>query len=173
MSVIEILAEIVAKVSAETGIPINYSFGSAKYIKEKLDLLSKGNGYAEKRLPMIALFCPVNEERNNPDYYSVSSVNIIIACSTRTEWSNEDRLKNSFIVKLRPIYESLIRNIKNDSRLDCGYKEVVKHKYSENYSYGRYGAYVQNSEKLSDPIDAIDIRDLEINIKLIPNCIRR
>ena len=35
----------------------------------------------------------------------------------------------------------------------------VKHSYSENYSYGRYGAYTDSGEAVSEPIDAINIAD--------------
>ena len=59
-----------------------------------------------------------------------------------------------------------------DSRFDCDYDEKVKHSYSENYSYGRYGAYTDSGEAVSEPIDAINIRSMEIKINNL-NCRRK
>lgn len=156
--------------SKEINCPkLNYVFGNGMYVKEKLDKLSltpKGN---DVKLPMIALFCPFKEERNSPDYFSKATVNILIACSTFKEWSNEERLKRSFQNILRPIYQRLLEALKEDGRFDFGYKGIIKHNYSENYSYGRYGAHDSTGDAVSEPIDAINITKLELTITN-PSC---
>ena len=48
---------------------INYTFGNAQYVKDKLDELSKSQSGTELKYPMIVLFWPFNEKRNDPDYY--------------------------------------------------------------------------------------------------------
>lgn len=145
--------------------PLNYIFGSAKYIKEKLDEYSKVPITSENKFPLVALFCPVTEKRDNSDYYSKVTVNIIIACSSTKDWSNERRLQASFINILRPIYNRLITVLLNDDRFDTKYENIIPHEYSENYSYGRYGAYTESGEAVSEPIDAINIRSMELIIK--------
>ena len=60
-------------------------------------------------------------------------------------------LKISFGQSIKRLLEVLYE----DSRFDCDYDEKVKHSYSENYSYGRYGAYTDSGEAVSEPIDAI------------------
>ena len=45
------------------------------------------------------------------------------------------------------------------------YTSIVPHEYSENYSYGRYGAYTESGEEVSEPIDAINIRSMELIVK--------
>lgn len=148
---------------------INYIFGNAIYVKERLDELSMMPAGNEMKFPLIALFTPFNERRNSPDFYTQAKVRMLIACSSTKQWSNEKRLQTSFVNILRPIYDSFLNALKEDGRFDFGYNEVVAHEYSENYSYGRYGAFTGNGEEVSEPIDAINISNLELKVKL-PNC---
>ncbi len=143
---------------------IGYVFGNTQYIKTYLDEMSKGKYGTDEKLPLIALFTPVVEDRNNPDYHAVVKVNILIACKTNRDWNNEQRRDYSFAGVLRPIYDRFLEELKADGRLDFGYKGAVRHSYSENYSYGKYGAFTSTGDEVSEPIDAIDIRNLELKI---------
>ena len=149
--------------------PINYTFGNAQYVKDRLDELSKTPEGNDLKFPLIALFCPFSEKRDSPDYYSMAKVNILIACSTMREWSNEQRRETSFENVLRPIYRRFLESLINDGRFDFGYDECIVHDYSENYSYGRYGARTGTGDAVSEPIDAINISNLELKVKQ-PNC---
>lgn len=149
--------------------PINYTFGNAQYVKDCLDELSKSAYGNNIKFPLIALFCPFNEQRNSPDYYTKAKVRVLIACSTDRLWANEQRLQTSFINQLRPIYNRFLEALKDDGRFDFGYDDHVNHEYSENYSYGRYGAYTGTGDAVSEPIDAINITNLELKVKQ-PNC---
>nr|DAN03856.1 MAG TPA: cleavage stimulation factor domain protein [Caudoviricetes sp.] len=151
---------------------INYTFGNAQYVKDKLDELSKTPRGNEMKFPLIALFCPFEEKRDTPDCYSRASVNILIACSSMKQWSNEQRLQTSFRNVLRPIYRRFLDALREDGRFSIEYDGQIPHKYSENYSYGRYGAHTGTGEEVSEPIDAIDIRNLELKVKQ-PNCRRQ
>lgn len=178
--IIEILADVVKKTAVgctlmvpdlkgdmrEIDCPeINYTFGNAQYVKDRLDELSQTPHGNEIKFPLIALFCPFNEQRNSPDYHSKAKVRILIACSSRQQWSNEERLELSFKNILRPIYNRFIEELKTDSRLDFGYEDLARHEYSENYSYGRYGAHTGTGDAVSEPIDAINITNLELTVK--------
>ncbi len=143
---------------------IGYVFGNTQYIKTYLDEMSKGQYGTDDKLPLIALFTPIVEDRNNPDLHAVARVNILIACKTNRDWSNEQRRDYSFANVLRPIYERFLAELKAERRLDFGYDENIRHSYSENYSYGKYGAFTSTGDEVSEPIDAIDIRNLELRI---------
>lgn len=178
--IIEIFADVVKSVSDGCSITvtshitgesatiecpeIHYVFGNSQYVKDNLDELSKTPQGSDVKFPLIALFCPFEEKRDSPDYFSKATVNVLIATSTSKDWSNEERLSLSFRNILRPIYNRLLEALKKDGRLDFGYNEVVKHKYSENYSYGRYGARTGTGDAVSEPIDAINISNLELTI---------
>ena len=156
--------------SEEIACPkLNYIFGNSRYVKDNLDELSKTPNGNEIKLPMIALFCPFKEQRDSYEYFSKAKVNVLIACSTIKDWSNEERLEYSFKNILRPIYRRLLDALKEDGRIDFGYDEVIRHNYSENYSYGRYGAHDGTGDAVSEPIDAINITNLELTITK-PTC---
>lgn len=151
---------------------LNYIFGSSQYIKDILDEYSKSLGQSEKKFPLVALFTPINEDRSDPDCFSKTKVSLIIACSSCKEWSNEERRTTSFKNILRPIYNRLFDVLLEDNRFDWDFDDKIKHSYSENYSYGRYGAYTENGEAVSEPIDAINIRSMEIIVRN-SNCRRK
>lgn len=182
--IIEILADVVKATAAGCNImvtyrngsneriacpDINYIFGNAQYVKDSLDTMSKATSTNDMKFPLIALFLPFKEQRGVDGYFSKATVRILIACSSSKEWSNEERLVRSFQNILRPIYERLKEELLADGRIDFGYKDLLPHEYSENYSYGRYGAHTGTGDALSEPIDAINISNLEIKIKN-PSC---
>lgn len=144
---------------------INYTFGNAQYVKDRLDELSKTPSGNVMKFPLIALFCPFNEQRNSPEYYTKAKVRILIACASKQQWSNEQRRETSFEGVLRPIYRRFIKALQEDGRFDFGYDGQVSHEYSENYSYGRYGAHTGTGEAVSEPIDAINLSNLELTVK--------
>ena len=157
---------------------VSYVFGNARYFKDDLDDKSKAEVTAVTKFPVVCLFAPIKEKRNQEDperhqYYTTARVNLLIACSSTKEWSYEQRKVYSFENVLRPIYRRLMEELEKDRRLDWGYGHKIPHEYSENYSYGRYGAYTDAAgNAVSEPIDAINIVNLQLKIKLI-NCQRR
>lgn len=148
------------------GLDVNYIYGSAQYVKDVLDVRGKGATVMPVSFPLIALQTPNVVTVDSADYQYKTKLNLIIACSSRTEWSNERRMETSFKRILLPIYEKLIEVLLADPRFDWGYGacEYVPHTMSKNFDYGRYGAMTPSGEKVSVPIDAIDIRSLEIKV---------
>ena len=115
---------------------------------------------------MIALQTPNVITVDSADYQYKTKINLIIACSSKKDWSNEKRMDTSFKRILLPIYEKLIEVLLTDPRFDWGYgeNEYVPHTMSKNFDYGRYGAVTPSGQEVSEPIDAIDIRSLEIKV---------
>lgn len=176
--IVEILADVVARTKTDCRVvmggpeidcpEINYTFGNAQYIKDHLDELSSLSD-VDRKFPLIALFCPFVERRDVLGYYTSAKVRVLIACATDRQYSNEQRCKLSFENILRPIYRRFLEALKEDGRFEFGYDAIVEHEYSENYSYGRYGAVTGTGEEVSDPIDAINITNLKLTVKL-PSC---
>ena len=156
------------------GVDINYIFGSAQYVKDMLDVRSKGLGSnMPLKFPLIALQTPNVQIVDSGDYQYRTKINLIIACSSRKDWSNEQRMETSFERILLPIYEKLIEVLLHDNRFDWGYGglEYIPHTMSKNFDFGRYGAFTPSGQEVSEPIDAIDVRSLEIKVNN-QNCIR-
>ena len=183
-NIIDVIAGVVASLSEHTTVRmvsslssevyevmpvITYIFGDAQYIKDQLDEYSKVTGV--EKLPLIALFTPVKEKRGLAGIASEAKVSMLIACSSRKEWNNEERKEYSFENILRPIYDALIDALKSCPRIEKDYDGSMPHVYSENYSYGKYGAYTASGDAVSEPIDAINISDLQITINQL-NCLR-
>lgn len=191
--IVDIIADVVAKVSEGLSITIpevmdpsvvptsfieienpevSYVFGNARYFKDDLDDKTKAEETSVAKFPVVCLFAPIKEKRNMEDpvshqFYTKANVNLLIACSSVKEWSNQQRKVFSFEHILRPIYHRLMEELKNDRRLDWGYGGKIPHEYSENYSYGRYGAYTSTAgEAVSEPIDAINIMNLQLKVKI-------
>ena len=159
---------------AVAGVGINYIFGSAQYIKDMLDVRSKGVGSnMPLKFPLIALQTPNVQTVDSGDYQYRTKINLIIACSSKKEWSNEKRMETSFKRVLLPIYEKLIEVLLHDRRFEWNYGglEYVPHTMSKNFDYGRYGAITPSGQEVSEPIDAIDVRSLDIKVNN-QNCIR-
>lgn len=193
--IVDIFADVVAKVSdglritvpvsydpvvfREVDCPeVSYVFGNARYFKDDLDDKSKSMDTSVGKFPVVCLFSPIKELRNQEDpvkmqYFTTARVSLLIACSSVKEWSNEQRKVYSFEHILRPVYRRLMNVLEADKRLYWGYGGKIPHEYSENYSYGRYGAYTDTSGNMvSEPIDAINIVNLQLKIKPINNCTR-
>ena len=156
---------------------VSYVFGNARYFKDDLDDKTKDEATNVSKFPVVCLFSPIKERRNQRDavngsIYTTAEVSLLIACSSTKEWSNEQRKVYSFENILRPIYRRLLEELKKDHRLLWDYYGEIPHEYSENYSYGRYGAYTDGNNAVSEPIDAINITKLPIKVKL-QNCIRK
>lgn len=149
-----------------SGVDVNYIYGSAQYVKDVLDVRSKGANAMPVKFPLIALQTPNVVTVDSADYQYKTKINLIIACSSKKDWSNEKRMETSFKRILLPIYEKLIEVLLTDPRFDWGYGEIeyVPHTMSKNFDYGRYGAVTPSGQEVSEPIDAIDIRSLEIKV---------
>ena len=149
-----------------TPVDVNYIFGSAQYVKDMLDVRSKGANAMPVKFPLIALQTPNVVTVDSADYQYKTKINLIIACSSKKDGSNEKRMETSFKRILLPIYEKLIEVLLTDPRFDWGYGEVeyVPHTMSKNFDYGRYGAVTPSGQEVSEPIDAIDMRSLEIKV---------
>ena len=172
--IVEIVGDVVQEMEKDLSITypqgevvdnphLTYIFGNSQYVKDKLDEYSQSD--EEVKFPLVVLFCPVKERRDRSEYHSKTNLDIALVCSSDKEWNNEERLEYSFKNILRPMYDRLMDAIRTNKDFDVSYDEIIPHDYSENYSYGKYGAYTESGEELSEPIDAINIRFLDIKVK--------
>lgn len=163
--IVELISDVCKEVSQKVGYDVNYIFGDSSYIREMLLIQGKTAKTSVRKFPLIGLYTPVTEQRDSRDYQCKATLNFIIAVNTLKDYTNEQRLEVSFKKVLRPLYEAFIGALKQDRRLDFGYSEHVSHSYSENYAFGRRGAYDSDGKEISEKIDAIEITNLELTVK--------
>ena len=164
ISIIDIFKDITERVSKQTGFKVNYIFGDSIYIRKTLAEMDKSQATRSERYPLIALFTPFDENKNNKSYYCEVNLNFIIAVETLSDYTNESRKKNSFEAVIYPVYESFIKEIKNERRFDFGYRDIVPHISSDNYSYASRGVSSTDGVKF-DRIDAMDIINLQLKVR--------
>lgn len=163
---VDIFRDIVAGVSKDVGYMVNYQFGDWQYMAKTLSAMGKAPVTAGRKYPMIGLYSPFDEDKSNPSLTSVS-LSLIIAVNTLGNYTNEERLEKSFKATLYPVYDILIRRISNDRKFDIGPGAIVSHVKTDNFRYGRAGVYGEGKSEFDDRIDAIDIKDLRLNVKNI------
>lgn len=171
ISIVEIFREISKRTSENVGYKINYLFGDWSQIAKGMDILSKHRITEKEKYPLLALFTPIIEEKTDYRYYCTASLSMMIATRTLSDYTNEQRLDISYKKLLYPVYEALLKEIKNEKRFDFGSMQLVKHTYSDNMRYGSRGVYGADGKKpFADLFDGIDISDLEIKVKKEQNC---
>lgn len=163
--IVELIGDVCKRVSKKVGYNVNYIFGDSTYIREALFIQGKTPKSASKKFPLIGLYTPITEQRDNRDYQCKTNISLIIAINTLKDYTNEQRIEVSFKQILRPLYNAFIDELKSDKRLDFGYDNHVDHYYSENYAFGRRGAFDSDGKEISEKIDAIEISNLELTVK--------
>lgn len=170
---VDILRDISVNVGKRLGIRlglgrdvrINYLFGDWHYISKAMEIISKSSFTEGDRYPLLALFTPFREVRDNPDYYCSVSIDMLLATRTLSDYSNEQRLDISYKGLLYPLYDILIDEIRADRRFDTGSRSFVRHSKSDNMRYGSRGVYGSDGKTpFKDLFDGIDITGMELVI---------
>jgi len=103
---------------------------------------------------------------------AVDDLNIIIAVNTSPDYTSENRYDNSFRTTLYPLYDLLIKHIVKSKwfiNVDPG---LVPHNKIDRLYWGRNGLYNNESNVFNDYIDAIEIQNLSLELRLKQNCIK-
>lgn len=161
----DIFADVVSRVAERYGKNVNFQYGDWAYISKTLTTWSQSPDTSRLKYPVICLFSPFEENKTDKDVYCNTSLDLLIAVDTLPEYSNEKRRIESFNSVLHPIYKLLIDELRKDRWLDFGYKNIVEHRYVDNYRYGNRGVDGPDGNPFKDRIDGIDIKDLKITVR--------
>lgn len=142
-----------------------YLYGKRKYINgilcsKDLDIKAKYQKY-----PLIALFFDIAETVGTQ---GVSyKLTLVIAALTKQEYTVEDRYAKVIKPILVPLYERFFVELKKSGlfmwKNEQGFEGKPKHVRIVRPLWGTQGAEENEKYVFSDPLDAIEIRDLEIN----------
>jgi len=175
---VDIFDEIVTDVRNDADNPCDdtdepfYMHGHPLEIINTLAEKDQHKTHKFNKYPLIALMQDFTEEIGESQTIQGSvMLNIIIATQTKVEWKSAERYTNTFRTVLYPLYDLLIKHI-----IACGwFKEVgfglVPHDKIDRLFWGRSGLYGNEGNIFNDHLDAIEIQNLSLSLRLNKNCI--
>ena len=143
-------------------MPVNFVWGDSAYIREYLLSLKKSSSTAAYRFPVIGLYSPFDERKNNG--VVSASVNLILAVNTLVGYTNEQRMEVSFEGVLRPLYSDFMKALEGSKSFNVPYRGF-DHTYVENFSFGKRGALDVDGKEIDEKIDVIEIKNLDLTLK--------
>lgn len=163
----EIIGDVVARTAEAYGGNVSYLFGDWSYIADTLTKWNANASTAALKYPIVCLYSPYEERRRieRGQRLSTATLELLLLVNTEKDYINEDRDAISFAQVLRPIYEVLICELKQDKRIAKNYSGVPEHTYTENYRYGRLGVLGADNKPFGDYIDAIEIKNMSLTFK--------
>lgn len=178
---VDIIEEIVTAVRNDTDKPAAldadepfYMYGHPLEIINTLAKKDKHDVQKYNKYPIIALFQDFTETMGENQFVqsTVQDLNIIIAVNTSPDYVSSERYTNTFKPTLYPLYNLLIKHILKSkwfNNIDPG---LVPHKKTDHVFWGRPGLYGSERNIFNDTIDAIEIQDLSLELRLRQNCIK-
>lgn len=167
----DIFKDVCKRIEDCLDIKVNYQFGEWKQIASVMEILSKSSYTEAVKYPLIALFTPFVEDKSTTDCYCKTSVDLLIATRTRSEYTNEERIEISFKGLLHPVYLTLIDELKKEKRFDFGFQNIVEHDFSDNLRYGSRGVYGSDDKNpFTDLFDGVDIKNLNLRVRPEVKC---
>lgn len=154
--------KVIPLLNKDRQVPVNFVWGDSAYIREYLLSLKKSSSTAAYRFPVIGLYSPFDERKNNGTVSA--SVSIILAVNTLVGYTNEQRMEVSFEGVLRPLYSDLMKALEGSRAFNVPYKGF-DHTYVENFSFGKRGALDVDGKEIDEKIDVIEIKNLDLTLK--------
>jgi len=175
--VTDIFGEIVAKVNAKllpalqeydtTIVGINYQYGEYKEVFGTLVQQGKEAGGA-KKYPLVWLWMPITLDVGGTiGVAEVSPLRIIIARWGNNTDKTAERYTNNFKPVLYPIYLELLNQLSLDPRIISDAKGIP-HRHID-WPYWGGDSPSEEANPFSDYVDAIELKDVKLNL-LLKNC---
>ena len=164
--IVEEMAAVVAKVNtaltaASFGTtPVYYMYGHPKEIAIRLQELSNSPTEGHKKFPLIILFTDITIDRSLVGFYGSTQLRILVANFTLPEYTSVQRTDINFKPILHPIKKELISQIERHSQFT--FEDELTYKETDMYYYG---SQINDKNIFNDRIDAIELRDIKLNIK--------
>lgn len=142
-----------------------YEFGHPKEIANILIEKDKQKApFSYKKYPLVVLFTDIGIYKDDPKIEGkIKKLYLAIINFSNVNYSSKERYDNNIIPILYPIYNKLIKKIKS-SQYFIGVNPIVKHTLTEMPFWGSVSKYGNISNMFNDPLDAIQITDMELLI---------
>jgi len=143
---------------------VHFRFGTLMELQETLIQLGKSNTGVVEKFPMVFMFVDFDEPVGFVGDYANLSIRIAILHHTSRVYKAKERLDNNFKPIIMPIYHELLRQITlaGDMFLGASAVENIVHTATRRYYWGRESENGNTENKLLDPVDGLDIRNLQL-----------
>ena len=154
---------IAADVQSVTGIQLHYEHGHPAEIDETLTAWSKTPDNSKVKYPMLALFQDFDEEvTTNKSLMCEVKLELIIATMTLPNYNADQRMINTFVPILYPLYYQFILSLQQSGYF-AGYPPYP-HTKTDRLFWGK-----NKQAAFGDYVDAIHIQNLQLSVKKF-NC---
>lgn len=164
MCIEDILSAVIASMNtklASKDIAVSFQFGTLREIVDNLNTLTSVNA---KKYPLIALIEPFRQQKGIYGINTKARLRLLIATYTEKNLKADERLASNFKPVLFPIYDAFLAEIKRSESFSA---EEIKHTLINHFEIGRESLSGYDGSVFNDHIDAIEIQDLELNVKKI------
>jgi len=159
--IVDIIGDIVTTMRGNGATPY-YLYGHPLEVVNTLTEWTKHPVKKFAKFPIIILMQDFEERKGVEQGVNSSvSLNLVICMNTKPEYKSADRYVNTFKPVLYPLYDSFI-----DTIITSGYFKNVSHGVVQHTKIDRvfYGNEGNTANQFNDRIDAIEIRNLELDI---------
>lgn len=161
--IVDIFSDIVSEVQVEYDTENSekpfYEYGHPLEIVNTLVQKTNNTSYRAKKFPMICLFQDFKETMD-VEGRSADGLNLVICTDTQPTYSASDRYTNTFKTILYPLWDMLIKYMKQSNKINQNVFEYDK--YDRLY-WGKQGLYGNTGNIFNDYLDAIEIMNLSLN----------
>jgi hypothetical protein len=130
----------------------------------------KSGVYKYQKYPLIALYLDIPEKRNSKDEIKnvECSLYLVIVMETKQNYVASERLTNVFKAVLYPLYDKFMTVLEENRKLFViPVEESFDHEKTDKFLHNSDGT---NQNTLNAFVDAIEIKNLKLKIKLVPTC---
>ena len=168
----DIFAEVVARVNAVTSakaidpFDVYFDFGSYSEVQKKLIIKDNSITMKDLKYPLIWLVQPFSEKMHPTlGCYASIAPNILILDQTKPDATTQERYSETgrFTLRLYPILEELLKQL---SKTPALYQiPLAKIQFVKtDYPYWGSDGEAMNYNLFTDFIDAIELKDLKLNV---------
>ncbi len=148
-----------------------YMHGHPLDIIKTLNEKDRSPANKSKKYPLIALFQDFTEEIGTDQrIQSSASLNVVIAYSTHSSYNSAQRYDNSFRTILYPLYDLFIAKLISSGWFLDASEGLTSHEKIDRLYWGRGETKGNKAAIFNDLIDAIEIRNLQLSLRLVQKC---
>lgn len=158
----DVFRDIIVKLNtnlADKEINVCFQFGTLREIVDNLNSLTQVNA---GKYPLIALIEPFPQQKGISQIEARLKLRFLIATYTSRELKADERLELNFKPILFPVYDAFIREIKHSEYFRT---EEIKHTLVNHFEIGKETLEGYDGSVFNDHIDAIELKDMELDIK--------